>query len=399
MVESQSDTLRLDLSQYEYVPAICVVGYNRPDSFRRVLGALERSACPEGVQLIISIDRAEAGDPLNEEVVEIAEAFEWSRGPKQVIWQEQNVNLPDHILLCADMTEEYGAVLIIEDDLYLAPDFYRYALEATNFYKDEERVAGIGLYSCINNSFAHHLPFYPVPDGSAAYFLQVPCSWGQVWTRPQWRAFRSWWESKSGFRTEDRIPEQPKSWGDFAWDNHFMKYMTEQDKYFVWPYRAYSTNFMDAGTHFDGEGNQYQSPLQLGTVPLKFNPLDESHSRYDAYFELESHILDHYRPELRQYDYIVDLYGIKQLDLFSETYVLTQKKVQQPILSFSNKLKPFEMNLIENIPGNNIHLVRKEEVMEHEIREPGHLYDYYYSHIPIKALLRLLWRRVMKRLR
>ncbi|MEL7535383.1 MAG: hypothetical protein AAFN10_29095, partial [Bacteroidota bacterium] len=115
MVESKSETLSLDLSKYEYVPAICVVGYNRPDSLRRVLSALEQSFCPEGVQLVISIDRAIAPDPLNESVFEIANEFVWDRGPKEVIWREENVNLPDHILVCADMTEQYGSVLIIED--------------------------------------------------------------------------------------------------------------------------------------------------------------------------------------------------------------------------------------------------------------------------------------------
>ncbi|MEL7532642.1 MAG: hypothetical protein AAFN10_15090, partial [Bacteroidota bacterium] len=288
-------------------------------------------------------------------------------------------------------------VLIIEDDLFLAPDFYRYALEATNFYKDEERVAGIGLYSCINNSFAHHLPFYPIPDGSSALFLQIPCSWGQVWTQKQWRAFRAWWDQKTGFSATDPIPDKPKHWGAHAWDNHFLKYMTEQGKYFVWPFQAYSTNFMDAGTHFDGEGNHYQSPLQMGRAPLQFLPLDESHSRYDAYFEIEPAILNHYLPELGEYDYIVDLYGIKQLALFEAPYVLTQKPVQKSIKSFSNKLKPFEMNIIQNIKGNNIYLVEKSAVINREAREPGHLFDYYYSHIPIKALLRLLRKRIQKR--
>lgn len=398
MVESKSETLRLDLSQYEYVPAICVVGYNRPDSLRRVLSALQASFCPEGVQLVISIDRAVSADPLNEAVVQIAEEFVWDRGPKEVIWREQNINLPDHILLCADLTEQYGSVLIIEDDLFLAPDFYRFAIEATNFYKDEEQVAGIGLYSCINNSFAHHLPFYPIPDGSSALFLQIPCSWGQVWTQKQWRSFRAWWDQKTGFSETDPIPEKAKHWGAHAWDNHFIKYLSEQGKYFVWPFQAYSTNFMDAGTHFDGEGNHYQSPLQMGKVPLKFHALADSHSRYDAYFEIKPAILNDYLPALKQYDYIVDLYGIKQLDLFEAPYVLTQKSVQNPLMSFSNKLKPFEMNIIQNIPGANIHLVEKTEVNNLEVREPIHLFDYYYSHIPIKALLRLLKKRILKRL-
>ena len=388
----------MDLNKYKYIPAICVVGYNRPDSFKRVLTAIQNSACPQGVPMIISIDRGQPGDENNEAVVRIAEEFEWTRGSKKVIWREENQNLPNHILVCADMTEEYGAIMIVEDDLYLAPYFYQYAIKATNFYADDPHIAGVAMYAISNNPYAHNLPFYPYMDGSSVYFGQFPCSWGQIWTREQWQDFRGWWSQKTGFAHEDRIPEEIKGWGDRAWDNHFFKYLWEKQKYFVHPHQGYSTNFTDAGTHFDGnDGSKFQTPLQMGQPQLEFRPFDASVSKYDGFFDIMPESLNQLQPSLAQYDYVVDLWGLKNLDLYEEGYVLTQKESKNPVLQFAGELKPFEMNVAQNLPGEDIRLVKKEDVMEKEQREPAHLYDYFYSHLPIKALGRLLKRRVQKR--
>lgn len=389
----------MDVNQYRYVPVLCVVGYNRPDSLQRVLGSLAHSACPEGVQLVISIDRGKPGDPANEAVVAMAEAFVWERGEKEVLFRAENQGLPDHIIVCGDLAEKYGSVLIIEDDLYLAPYFYQYAIEATNFYADDDRVAGIGLYGLGHNNHAHNLPFHPIKEGTTGYFVQSPCSWGQVWTREQWQKFRPWWNARTGFTHEDQIPEDIKHWGDRAWDNHFNKYLWETDRYFIFPYEAYSTNFTDAGTHFSGGTFFQQVSLQMGEVPLQFKPFEEAIARYDNYYELKPEVINQFVPELKQYDYIVDLYGVKQLDIFEEQYVLTLKSVPNPILSFGGAMKPFAMNVLLQLPGNMIHLVKKSDLKDIEEREPGMIYDYHFSFIPIKALMRLLRARVKARLK
>ena len=401
--ETKEHLQPIDLSQYQYVPVLCVVGYNRPQSLRRVLSSIERSNCPEGVKMVISIDRAQPDNPdnvkANQATLQLAQDFEW-RGEKEVIYRDRNVRLPDHIIFCADMAEQYGAIMILEDDLYLAPDFYRFALEATNFYAGDERIAGIGMYSQVNNSHAHHLPFYPFQDGSTTYFAQSPCSWGQIWTREQWREFRSWWDQKTGFAPEDRIPEGIKSWGKQAWDNHFHKFLFEKERYFVLPRVSYSTNFVEAGTHFHGQmAHHYQAVLQMGTLDFKFLSLDQSLARYDPYQDIEAASLKAMDPALAQYDFVVDIHGIKQLEHFPQPYVLTLKEGGETLLSYSWDLKPFEMNILTRLPGKEIRLVAKTALLGLEAREPIKLFEYFYKNIPIKALIRLLSRRIKARMK
>ena len=57
--------------------ALVVVGYNRPDSIRRILKSLAEAQYDyENIQLVVSIDHSG-----NEEVVQAAEDFEWKYGP------------------------------------------------------------------------------------------------------------------------------------------------------------------------------------------------------------------------------------------------------------------------------------------------------------------------------
>ena len=70
-----------------------------------------------------------------------------------------------------------------------APAFYDFALQSLRFYADDEQISGIALYAPDFNEYSR-LRFVPLDDGCDSYFAQSPCSWGQVWSAPQWRGFR-----------------------------------------------------------------------------------------------------------------------------------------------------------------------------------------------------------------
>ena len=112
---------------------IVVVAYNRIESLKRILGSLLQAEHPDqGTELIISIDR---GD--NADVLDYANAFSWPFGEKQVIYQEENLGLKRHILKCGGLTRAHDGIILLEDDLYVSPDFYRYALECYDFVADK----------------------------------------------------------------------------------------------------------------------------------------------------------------------------------------------------------------------------------------------------------------------
>ena len=180
-------------------PVIVCVAFNRKKSLVRLLKSLDNAKYEEKVKLIISIDK---GD--NEEVVNYANKFQWNYGEKEIIYQEINLGLKKHILKCGDLTEKYGSIILLEDDLYVSPYFYDYAKQAINFYKEDENISQISLYKYPVNNFTKDM-FLALEDGSDNFFMTVASSWGQIWTYKQWKDFRKWFRWNYSFWNNGRI--------------------------------------------------------------------------------------------------------------------------------------------------------------------------------------------------
>ncbi|MEM6265771.1 MAG: glycosyltransferase [Bacteroidota bacterium] len=370
-----------------YKPAVVVVAFNRVEALKRLLSSLAKADYPDQqVPLVISIDNDQN---RNKDVVEAANSFQWTHGEKKVIYQETNLGLRAHILKCGDLTQEYGSIVLLEDDLFVSPMFYRFASEALNYYSDDARIAGASLYSIATNTFAR-LPFTPMEDGSDVFFINQPCSWGQAWADNQWIQFRNWVDNNPPLAEEDYLyPESVKHWSPHSWLKFYIKFLAENGKYFVYPRVSMSTNFGDAGTNFGiPRYTVFQVKLQVGKDPFRFRPIDESLAVYDAYMELEKQALDRIVPELAPYDYTVDMYGIKPLERFDCSHVITTQPVQQSIRSFGMQLKPFEMNLFCGLEGNKIHLADKAHIqMDQSYALQKYLY--FYSNVPERVIKHL----------
>ena len=108
-------------------PAIVVVGYSRPDTLKRLLQSVGNATYHDSdIDLIISLDKADN----EEDVVKVANDFEWRFGKKTIRRFPERQGLRKHIIQCGDLTEKYGAVIILEDDLLVAPDYYEYVKAA-----------------------------------------------------------------------------------------------------------------------------------------------------------------------------------------------------------------------------------------------------------------------------
>ncbi|MDF2668785.1 MAG: family 2 glycosyl transferase, partial [Paenibacillus sp.] len=230
--------------------AIVVVAYNRRHALERCLRALSHANYPHNkVKLVISID----GCASNHDVVEAARSFSWKHGDKEVIYQKQNLGLRQHIMQCGNLSHKYGSIILLEDDIYVSPDFYSYALQASHYYKNNCRIAGISLYSPRFNETSK-LPFEPLQGKYDVFFSQLPTSWGQVWTSRQWGSYTKWYKSQSASSIDNfnhpSIPGSVKRWPSTSWKKYYAKYMLEQNQYFVYPYDSLSTNFGDPGIHF-----------------------------------------------------------------------------------------------------------------------------------------------------
>ncbi|AWW32582.1 hypothetical protein DN752_21870 [Echinicola strongylocentroti] len=340
-------------------PAIVVIGYNRPQSLLRLLKSIAAAKYPsEPITLIISIDYYDG--PRHDEVVGIAEEYDWKYGKKIVSVQKENLGLKAHILQCGDLTETYDSVVILEDDLIVSPQFYEFSSNAIQFYHSESRIAGISLYAYEYEELGW-FKFYPRDIGTATYFMQWSSSWGQIWTRSQWREFRKWYTAKVDIEGIN-APDQVKNWKN-SWKKFHILYLVDTNRFFVFPYKSYTTLMDGAGTHHQHDTRTNNVALvgeNKQPVEQKFSSFPNEDISYDSFFQplSRSVFLEQTGKEM-SVDF--DLYGTKRLHNFKNELVFGMKHSDNPILKCSNKLIPLEDNLYHALEG--------------EIYDLGYLHD------------------------
>ena len=339
-------------------PAIVVATYNRPDALLRLLKSIAKADYKgyKNIPLVISVDGG--GNP---QCTRIAEEFEWQYGEKRVITHSENIGLKAHILSCGDLTEQYGAIIMLEEDVYVSPYFYDYSVQTTSFYQDEEKIAGVSLFF-LKNCDLSGTPFEPLHNGADAFFAQVPSSWGQIWIRKQWRCFRGWLKDNDNKPVSHRLPMDVRTvWPDkSSWKKFYYSYMVENDLYFVIPYVAYATNMGDSGEHFTKSTQMFQTCLMEYPSHLKLYPFNKENVVYDAYFELLLETF-HKFGVLQNYDVTIDISGTKPLQDVETPYLLSIKPCSKPVCSFGMCFSPVEVNIMEHNDGGRIYLGKTQD--------------------------------------
>ncbi len=352
------------------LPTIVVIGYNRPKSLTRLLDSLSKAHYPDGeIRLVISLDNSGTLEPLR-----VAEAYPWTRGEKRVIHREKRMGLRNHVLACGDLTEEYGEVIVLEDDLFVSPFFYEYTAQALRFYADDSRIAGISLYSQQFNQTAS-LPFTPIDDGNSdVYFMQLAASWGQAWSRTHWQGFRQWLAANGTDITRiNGIPGDIRSWPESSWLKLYNAYIISHDLYFVYPYRSLTTNFGDPGEHFYIASSRFQVAIQQQRIDYHFPSSSDSLAIYDAFCELLPATIKRLNPKLAGHDFTVNLFGCKEC-----RSGLQLTRTSKPGLhSFSLSMKPMELSVLHDVAGEGIALIDTAEVDAASLNGARTQYDTY----------------------
>lgn len=373
--------------------AIVVVAYNRPKSLSRLLTSLALASYPnKEIDLIISIDNSNN----HKKVLEIATSFKWEFGKKTVNYQEINLGLKNHIIKCGDLSQTFGAVVILEDDLYVSPNFYYYTLEAINFAKNKTYIAGISLY---NHQLNVHTRdnFTPIEDGFDNWYFQFASSWGQAWTYSQWKGFKEWYKTNNSLTLSEVIPRNVINWSDKSWLKFFITYLIKENKYFLYPKTSVTTNFSDIGTHMGKDSTVYQVPLFYGSKKtFNFSTINNSGSIYDAFFEnkiLSQHL------NISKSSLSIDLYNYKPKP--RERYWLTTKIANYKVLdSFARSLRPIDANVISKIGGTDIFLYDTNEVVKNNIKENfNRMFSYKTKHISYHSAFYVLCNLTLSKFR
>src|SRR3984957_19155583 len=208
---------------------VALFAYNRPDHTNRALEALSRCQRTEDCDFFFFSDgpKNEAAQATVEKTREVLRA--WAQRLKaKVIERTQNLGLARSVHAgVTDLTQRYGRVVVVEDDLVVSPDFLHFMLGSLDRYADEDAVLQVGGF-----------PLSP-PDGGEfdAFFLPVTTTWGWGTWQRAWAHFS--WEPENLEATqqdpdwrklfdvngagafssmlEDRLTGKKDSWGILWW--------------------------------------------------------------------------------------------------------------------------------------------------------------------------------------
>lgn len=166
---------------WNYAPVVLFT-YNRLDHTRQTVEALQENVYAEETELYIYSD-APKNEAAAESVRVVREYLHGVTGFKRVeiIERAENWGLARNIIDgVTKIVNEYGKVIVLEDDIVTSKYFLQYMNEGLERYKDEAQVMEI-------SGFAPRMPMSGVPE---TYFLCFGDCWGwATWDRA-WRYFK-----------------------------------------------------------------------------------------------------------------------------------------------------------------------------------------------------------------
>ncbi|MFW6047621.1 MAG: glycosyltransferase [Candidatus Woesearchaeota archaeon] len=347
---------------------IVIPTYNRPNSLKRLLCSIAQAKYPHNtvIDLTISCDYSGTNECIN-----IADEFNWTFGQKKIIKHTYKLGLHKHILFCGDFVEGYDGIIMLEDDLWVSPFFYNYVLQANSYYKDNSRIAQISLYSYQYDDYSASR-FIPIQDDFDNYFIQVPSSWGQFWTKEQWFKFRNQYNNgKLNINATTLLPDQViYRWPESSWKKYFYNYIIRNDLFVVYPRHSLSTNFGEPGTHYGSKVSHTQSPIENHKKTYRFSCIAKAYSIYDYNFELHplaiQKLLDN---RCKTNDIEFDLNGTKSLNKIFAEHLVSSKTCKNPIFIFGAELLPQELNIKHCIKGNFYSLGKTSDFVSDDVSE------------------------------
>ena len=298
------------------------------------------------VTLYISLDKG----ARQAELVRIAEDLDWPHGDKKIRVFPERQGLRPHIIACGELTREYDAVIILEDDLIVSQQYYQYAKRALAFYGDDPRIGGISLYKHLLNMDCNR-PFLPEEDGSFTYLMQFAQSWGQCWNLRMWDGFYRWYTERGTAEVDPNdFPSCIMRWDEHSWMKYFMRYLRVSDQFFVYPRTSLTTCHADAGQHGGGDINDYQVPMLTGAPVYDFKPFEDM-VKYDMFLERIG------VPSLVEgKSMCVDLYGYKKKFDGYDLLASTARRPYRVLRTCGLIYRPQEKNLFVPVEGKDIYI-------------------------------------------
>ena len=263
---------------------IALFVFNRPEHTRRVVASLQKNSLAAQSELHVFCDGPRdqgAGDSVRA----VRSYVHGIRGfaDVRVYEQRKNRGLAESIIYgVSRLCEQYGRVIVVEDDLLLAPNFLAYMNAALERYQDEAQVMQIS---------GHMFPV-DVDVAEDAFFLPFTTSWG-------WGTWASAWQlldpAAGGYAELKGDRSRRRAFNmDGAYDYFSMLEDQLAGKVDSWAIRWYLSVFMNKGivlypkkslvqnTGFDGSGTHTRGKSLDQAVDAGFAPVRLPLARVDA---------------------------------------------------------------------------------------------------------------------
>ena len=266
-----------------YAPILLFV-YNRPEHTRRVIESLKANAEAADSELFIYAAQARSETDI-QQVSEVRRLIRSTDGFKQVtvIEREKNWGLARNVIDgVTTQVNAHGRVIVLEDDLVVAPHFLRFMNDALEMYKNEEKVGHI--QAC---------DFTKDPSLPDTFLIRWTGSWGWATWERAWKHF-----NPDGKELLSRLEERHLTrYFDFNGNYPFTRMLRRQiaGKNNSWAIRWNASLFLDGilslnvgkslvqNTGFDGSGTNcgggglYASDLWMNPLPVSpISPVEEN---------------------------------------------------------------------------------------------------------------------------
>lgn len=256
--------------------------YNRLEHVRQTVEAIEKNILANQSDLIIFSD-APKSEVQAKAVCEVREYIHQIVGFKSVtiIERDKNWGLANSIIDgVTSVVNQYGRVIVLEDDLVTSPYFLQYMNDGLNIYEKNKDVASIHGY------------VYPIEGLPETFFLRGADCWGWATWKEKWAMFepegvklldalkRSNMMNRFDFNgtysysnmLKDQIAGKNNSWAIRWYASAFLN-----NKYTLYPGKSLVLNIGNdgTGTHC-GETSAFTSEISNKAIEITLIPVEDN---------------------------------------------------------------------------------------------------------------------------
>jgi hypothetical protein len=271
-----------------------VFAYRRPVHARRVVDALLLNPEAKDTDLIVFIDgpKSNLEQLLIDEVIEV---FSSLTGFASVEIHKSSINLglaKSLIQGISSVLELYDRVIVIEDDIVVAPNFLNYMNAGLKLYENDSRVASIHGYVY---PIQEHLP--------STFFIRGADCWGWATWRRAWQKFNPDGSALLKQLMDSNLTNE----FDFGGSAHYTNMLRGQiaGKNDSWAVRWYASAFLESmltlypgvslvenigldgsGTH-SGASTMFQTQLAdnlEGVIPIEIRESELARAAFSNFF-------------------------------------------------------------------------------------------------------------------